>query len=468
MPLSRILLSVCAISSATATYSDTLDNAITLFEFAESSFPELLPPPTPETQEIQGYYVRHYAATGIYLGVQGDNIWAVGGELGEQLQLVGKLGDFITLTDTDISDALLSNRRPICSYYADNTFSSVRDIQRNILFSGNVSITVEGSECVITTNNIPNHDFNDPVGAFATDVAEVQSEFRVPVEPTFASQSTDISLTTDNAVFLNGVKLDLLAAACYNVGDEKIGCNDIDQPWRFDPMSPLNQFGTDSNNAHTQPDGAYHYHGNPMALFDQEPNSESPLVGFAADGFPVFGSFIDDNGTIREVQSSYQLISGTRPSSADDPGGSYDGTYRDDYEYVEGSGDLDECNGMMWNGSYGYYVINEFPWVLNCYKGTTDSSFNKGGGEATEGGMGGPGMGGGPPPGMQKTKIDKDPAFIKWILSFQRIKLHTTMMTAMATTNNPCTRDEYIVCSANKLAAINNTVIVNTITTAAG
>lgn len=373
--------------------SDTRDNAIALFEFAESTYPELLSPLNPETQEIQGYYVRFYENTGIYLGVQGDSVWAVGGDLGETPQMVGKLQAFIQVQASDISDAVLTNRRPYCTYYAEDTFASVRDVTRNILFSGDVSITVDGNECVITTNNIPNHDFNDQSAAFATDVAEVATEVRVPIEPAFASSTTAISLTTDNAIMLNGVKLDLLAAACYNVGDEKIGCNDINQPWRFDPMSPLNQFGTDQHNAHTQPTGAYHYHGNPQALFDQDPNSESPVIGFAADGFPIFGSYIGDNGTVRAVTSSYQLRSGSRPSSADDPGGNYDGTYRDDYEYIADSGDLDECNGMMWKGSYGYYVINEFPWVLNCYKGTPDPSFDKsGGGEGGQGGMG-------PPPG---------------------------------------------------------------------
>ncbi|MGA1054360.1 MAG: YHYH protein, partial [Pseudohongiellaceae bacterium] len=145
----------------------------------------------------------------------------------------------------------------------------------------------------------------------------------------------------------------------------------------------------DSHNAHTQPNGAYHYHGNPKALFQQENTSqESPVVGFAADGFPIYGPFIDDHGTIRRVTSSYQLRAGSRPSGTGDPGGSYDGTYRDDYEYVANSGDLDECNGMMWNGAYGYYIIDAFPWVLNCYRGTPNVSFNKSAG----------GPGGGPPP----------------------------------------------------------------------
>ena len=67
-------------------------------------------------------------------------------------------------------------------------------------------------------------------------------------------------------------------------------------------------------------------------------------------------------------------------SGSGDPGGSYDGTYVDDYEYVQASGDLDECNGMMRNGAYGYYIVDAYPWVLACYQGTPDTSFNKSGG----------------------------------------------------------------------------------------
>ena len=167
---------------------------------------------------------------------------------------------------------------------------------------------------------------------------------------------------------------------------EKIGCGNeyIGNAWRYDPMSSLNQFGTDTHNAHTQPDGAYHYHGNPNALFDMtDPTEESPVIGFAADGYPIYGSYISDNGTVRKVESSYTLKTGSRvalgtEANGDFPGGDYDGQYREDYEYVQGHGDLDECNGMTHNGAYGYYITDSFPWVLTCFKGTTDTSFNKG------------------------------------------------------------------------------------------
>ena len=380
---------VCSSLSSIA-FADTLDNAQAVFDFAEAAYPELLSPAAPEIQEIQGFYVRLYTDTGIYLGVQGDNVYAIGGAVGPDLVSVGKISSLITVNDTDITDLLLSNRREECSYYAENRFSNVSDIKRGMQFMGTLNITVEGSECVLASNSIPNHDFNDSTAAFATDASEVSAEFRIPTEPSFASTVTAISLATDNAVFLNGVKLDLLAAGCFGVGDGNIGCNDIDQPWRYDPMSPLTMFGTDANNAHTQPDGTYHYHGNPKALFEQSAMSESPVIGFAADGFPIFGSYIDDDGQVRAVSSSFQLLSGSRPSGTDDPGGNFDGTFVDDYEYVAGSGDLDECNGMMRNGSYGYYVTDAYPWVLACFKGTPDASFDKAGGN------GGP-PGNGPP-----------------------------------------------------------------------
>lgn len=387
--LTRIFTIACLLVSTAS--ADTLDNARALFNFAEASYPELLQPANPPIQELQGFYVRHYADTGIYLGVQGDKIYAYGAQLGPAVIYVGKLTDLINIADRDISDTILNNRRAACSYYAENSFSAVRDIKRNILYNGSVRITVDGSECVISSNSIPNHDFNDSSAAFATNVSTVATEFRIPTEPRFAAASTPISLQTDNGVMLNGVKLDLLAAACFGVADEKIGCNNMSQPWRFDPMSPKNQFGTDMHNAHTQPDGAYHYHGNPVALFTQQANVESPVVGFAADGFPIYGSYINDNGQIRSVTSSYRLKAGSRPAGAGNPGGIYDGKYVDDYEYVAGLGDLDECNGMMFKGAYGYYVVNTYPWVLACFKGTPNSSFNKTGGGTNQGGP--------PPPG---------------------------------------------------------------------
>jgi len=122
-----------------------------------------------------------------------------------------------------------------------------------------------------------------------------------------------------------------------------------------------------------------HYHGNPNAMFDDSPGANgSPVIGFADDGFPVFGSYFRDRtGTVRRAVSGYALREGNRPRrSATNPGGRFDGTYRDDYEFT-GGGDLDECSGMVVNGQYGYYVTDSFPWIVGCYTGTPDPSFGK-------------------------------------------------------------------------------------------
>lgn len=66
-----------------------------------------------------------------------------------------------------------------------------------------------------------------------------------------------------------------------------------------------------------------------------------------------------------------------RASGQGQPCGDFDGAFTDDYKYADQSGDVDKCNCMMWNGSYEYYVNNAYPWVLTCYNGTPDDSFNK-------------------------------------------------------------------------------------------
>ncbi len=296
-------------------------------------------------------------------------------ELAAYAQLIrGEGGD----SPIDITNATLSSRNANCADYVQRYQSTVLDVNNSQIFNGDLAISLVNGKCIFQTNNIPNHDFNDGGTAFPNDVSAQNITFEITATPSHALTSSNISLQRDNAILLNGVKVDLLAAACYGVGDGKIGCNDINQLWRYDPMFVANGFKVDSHNAHSQPNGSYHYHGKPNAFYDVENTGvESPLIGFAADGYPIYGPFFDDGNTVREALSSYQVISGNRPDSTGNPGGTYDGTYRDDYQYVDNSGDLDECNGMTIDGSYGYYITDGFPYVLTCFKGTPDSSFNK-------------------------------------------------------------------------------------------
>ena len=277
----------------------------------------------------------------------------------------------------NITNKILTNRSANCEDYVDHYKTSVKDLNSRQRVKGYFSVQMLGGKCGFITNAIPNHDMNDGRRGFRHAVSTQNAQYEITTNPRFASRLTPISLRMDNAILLNGVKVDLLAAACYGVGNERIGCNDVNQPWRLDPMFTTNGFGTDSHNAHTQPDGSYHYHGNPNALFEMDTSYDSPVIGFAADGFPIYGSMVSKNGSVRQAKSSFRLKQGQRPTGKGHPGGRYDGRYRDDYEYVEGIGDLDECNGMVYESQYGYYITESFPYIMSCFKGTPDRSFNK-------------------------------------------------------------------------------------------
>lgn len=48
----------------------------------------------------------------------------------------------------------------------------------------------------------------------------------------------------------------------------------------------------------------------------------------------------------------------------------YNGQFVGDFEYVEGAGDLDACNGMTVDGTYAYLVTEAFPFAMRCFTGT--------------------------------------------------------------------------------------------------
>ncbi|WP_018692333.1 YHYH protein [Algicola sagamiensis] len=288
--------------------------------------------------------------------------------------------DNTTSTATDLTNTFLSKRNANCSEYTGAYKATALDHHRGLDFDATLTISSNGTTCTFSTNEIPNHTFNDGDNTFPNNVSTQSGSYAITASPAIAPFITELSLETTNAIFLNGVSMDMLPAGCFGVGNGKVGCGQdmINHPWRSNPI--VDNFGTDTHNAHAQPDGTYHYHANPQALFDMNDSSQaSPVIGFSADGFPVYGIYFNDNGVIRKALSSYRLKTGVRQavSGFTTPSGNYDGTYRGDYEFVSGLGDLDECNGMTINGQYGYYITEAYPYVMNCFKGTPNTSFVK-------------------------------------------------------------------------------------------
>jgi hypothetical protein len=199
---------------------------------------------------------------------------------------------------------------------------------------------------------------------------------------------------------LFGVALD---GVPFDPGTAEFWRNDRASGWNYDALSGAMDLGMDVHHAHVQPNGAYHYHGIPTGLVGQlHGGSGLVQVGYAADGFPIYVS--------PGLKPGYRLKSGTRQGG---PGGAHDGRFVQDWEYIEATGDLDECNGRIGitpehpDGTYYYVLTESFPFVPRCFKGGPDPSFRKQGGPGGPGGMRPPPPrgdrppppGGRPPPG---------------------------------------------------------------------
>lgn len=252
-------------------------------------------------------------------------------------------------------------------------------------FANQVEITEDGGVRVIRVNSIPKHQ----VGRFPNrgnphQVAERAATFRVPLAPRQTDQPTPIRLGLNFGVGVNGVLFDPGAAEFWQ-GDRRLG-------WQYEALGGAVPLGLDANYAHVQPDGKYHYHGLPTGLLADlrlDPQTHSPLVGWAADGFPIYARFgyrdpQDSQSPVQELRPGFRLREGNRPASPDGPGGSYDGAFVNDYEFVERSGDLDACNGRFCvtpefpQGTYAYFLTTEWPVIPRMFRGAPDPSFQMG------------------------------------------------------------------------------------------
>ncbi|WP_413702181.1 hypothetical protein ACLKMH_12235 [Psychromonas sp. KJ10-10] len=111
----------------------------------------------------------------------------------------------------DITNHAFSSLEISCAEHVANYKSSVKDINNDVPFNGSLSISVKDGRCYFQSNSIPNHNFNDGKKSFRNDVSEQSYVTSVTATPKFSGSNTPLSLSYDNAIFLNGVKLDLLA-----------------------------------------------------------------------------------------------------------------------------------------------------------------------------------------------------------------------------------------------------------------
>lgn len=150
--------------------------------------------------------------------------------------------------------------------------------------------------------------------------------------------------------------------------------------------------------------GNYHHHQNPSAfnldltvistvcdiyaadgLYAIDSTIHSPLIGFAYDGFPIYGAYsyknTDGTGGIVRMKSGYELrnittrtvyADGTDVTDGPAVNGTYPlGLFREDYEYIASAEPdyLDEHNGR-------FCITPEYPNGIYCYFATVDENWN--------------------------------------------------------------------------------------------
>lgn len=154
---------------------------------------------------------------------------------------------------------------------------------------------------------------------------------------------------------------------------------------------------------HPAPNGEYHHHVSPTCLYNSADSSKhSPIIGFAWDGFPIYGAYghknTDGTGKITRMISSYRLKNANSRLNGPTPDMTYPlGCFLEDYEYNSTYGTLDDRNGRFCvtpeypNGTYCYFVtIDEsqkpvFPYTLygSYYGVVTQGNTGPGSGHVT-------------------------------------------------------------------------------------
>lgn len=283
--------------------------------------------------------------------------------------------DEVTSTDTSTDNATVGNTVSDCepsSHFIDvssrdNYIDWDGDQKTNADLSNSdltpsLSVACNNDTVTITSNGLINFDYQ-PIGPDGTvasgnrapTLQSMSYTFRFPQNPSPAETATDLPLVGSVAVLVTGVQI---------FGPNEAPFDNYADPYTHGLL--------DYCGGHTS---TYHFHFRPDCFFDTPTlggqssllpaNTANVVLGYAFDGYPILSPWecTDTECTdVKAVHSSY-IYTGNGDYANENAW--------DTHEYVEGEGDLDECNGMTRpDGSYAYYATDSFPYYLACYHGT--------------------------------------------------------------------------------------------------
>ena len=277
----------------------------------------------------------------------------------------------------------------LCGYSWNQVNNAITNASGTV-YTSFVSYSCASGNRVMTMNQIPDH----PASALTTGNPNKMGPQTSPSSVTFTlTPATTATVTTSAHVVgwaINGVKFEPSTAEtcptksyCSPINGQAVNYGTT--TWFVEALGQtLFSAGVDGNNAHVQPPtngGAYHYHGMPHLYLTYLAKGQAlTLVGFAVDGFPIYAKWgyataTDKNSAVIEMTSSYRLKP-VIPIGRPDTSIVKYGTFTQDWEYSEGLGHLDQCNGRTGvtpefpAGTYAYYITNTYPYIQRCHKGT--------------------------------------------------------------------------------------------------
>ena len=331
----------------------------------------------------------------------------------KKLNLLFALLLYTFIAQAQLSPAVtswLQNTTETGTYYVQGNSTT---IDNGVLYNCQL-IEYSDDFVYVHTNGIPAY----PTGPFLDgNPSQAQSQdaiFKIPLNPQENTGNPTATNPGNIGIFINGVALfDFRDGVGWNSNQGTLCGGPGNPPCPGGPMAqtswsrdaiPAERPGFDCSKAHPAM-GNYHHHQNPSAfkldlevisdicnlydadgLYAIDPDTHSPLIGFAYDGFPIYGAYgyanTDGSGGIERMKSSWQLRDITeRTEHADGtnvPDGPavsdqyFLGYFREDYEYIahpDESDFLDEHNGR-------FCVTPEYPDGTYAYFATVDENWN--------------------------------------------------------------------------------------------
>ena len=197
----------------------------------------------------------------------------------------------------------------------------------------NVRISHDKVHLIVESQGYPNH----PTAIFPNSgnpnsISVQNFTFRFPLEPKLAGKVTRLpmgptGMASNGVVFFNPFEME--------------GMNAVEG---------YSEVWLDSCCGHPQQSGVYHYHKYPSCVkspFSDDGERHSPIIGFAFDGFPIYGPY--EGADLKAMD-------------------------------VKGAAALDVCNGHSdAERGYHYHVTpGRFPYIFGGYAGVVEPSNNRG------------------------------------------------------------------------------------------